>query len=202
MPDSDSKTPLSPNDAQSTELRMRRALGLQGPARPAPQQRADQARPRHRFVQDGGVPVVVLNSRGENDPTAPLKARIAELEAALEAERGAHGSTKRALQDSQSSAQAAQTRLVHAEFAHGEALAAERRARKEAEDALQARSVPLEAPVPIASLVASSPAETPPVAAAPVLRKAPRTPRVPRVATTREPQPVKWWLPNFKEKSR
>lgn len=207
MPDSDNKLPLSPNDSQSTELRMRRALGLQGPTRPAPQQRADQARPRHRFVQDGGVPVVVLNSRGDTDPTAPLKARIVELETALEAERGAHGSTKRMLQEAQASAQASQTRLAHAELAHGEALAVERRARKEAEDALQARSAPVEAPVPITSLVATSPIEPQPVAPPPVAserpaRKAPRAARVPRAAKVHEPQPVKWWLPSFREKSR
>ena len=91
MSDSDENLPLSPNDAQATENRMRRALGLQGPSRQPPQQRADQVRPRHRFVQDGGVPVVVLNSRNDHDPTAVFKARVAELEAALEAERTAHG---------------------------------------------------------------------------------------------------------------
>ena len=196
MPDSDEKFPLSPNDSQSTEIRMRRALGLQGPSRAAPQQRADQARPRHRFVQDGGVPVVVLNSRSDTDPVAAFKSRVAEIEAALDVERNAHGATKRTLQEAQASVQALQTRLAHAEFAHGEALAAERRARKEAEDSLQAR-IALEAEQ------AASPAGEAPVAAAvtapkKAVRKMPRVPRTPKVA---EPQPVKWWLPKFREKA-
>ena len=185
MPDSDSKPPLSPNDSQSTELRMRRALGLQGPARPAPQQRVDQARPRHRFVQDGGVPVVVLNSRGDSDPVAAFKTRISELEAALEAERAAHGATKRFLNEAQANVQAVKTRLVHAEFAHNEAIAAERRARKDVEEAMQVQ-VPLpEAPSPVAPKLLTR-----------------KVPKVPRVVKMNEPQPVKWWLPNFREKLR
>lgn len=196
MPDSDEKFPLSPNDSQSTESRMRRALGLQGPSRAAPQQRADQARPRHRFVQDGGVPVVVLNSRSDNDPVAAFKARVTEVEAALDTERNAHGVTKRTLQEAQASVQALQTRLAHAEFAHGEALAAERRARRDAEDSLQAR-LALEAEQiaePVDIVPAPAIVSTPKKAA----RKAPRVPRTPKVA---EPQPVKWWLPNFREKA-
>lgn len=196
MPDSDEKFPLSPNDSQSTESRMRRALGLQGPSRAAPQQRADQARPRHRFVQDGGVPVVVLNSRGDNDPVAAFKARVTEIEAALDTERNAHGATKRMLQETQASVQALQTRLAHAEFAHGEALAAERRARRDAEDSLQAQ-LALETEqaaesigdAPVAAIV-SAPKKA--------VRKAARVPRTPKVA---EPQPVKWWLPNFRGKA-
>ena len=196
MPDTDDKFPLSPSDSQSTESRMRRALGLQGPSRPAPQQRADQARPRHRFVQDGGVPVVVLNSRGDNDPVAAFKARVSEIEAVLDAERNAHGATKRILQEAQANVQALQTRLAHAEFAHGEALAAERQARKEAEDSLQAR-LALEAQhsaEPVGDAVTAAIASAPKKAA----RKVPRVPRASKIA---EPQPVKWWLPNFREKA-
>ena len=197
MPDSDENSPQSLNDSQSTENRMRRALGLQGPSRAAPQQRADQARPRHRFVQDGGVPVVVLNSRSDNDPTAVFKARVAELDAALETERNAHGATRRALQEAQASVQALQTRLAHAEFAHGEALAVERRARKDAEDSLQARLAP-EAEQP-ATFPVAAPALAGSGTPKKAMRKAPRMPRVPKVA---EPQPVKWWLPTFREKAR
>lgn len=196
MPDSDETLPLSPSDAQATENRMRRALGLQGPSRQPPQQRADQVRPRHRFVQDGGVPVVVLNSRGDNDPTAVFKARVAELEAALEAERTAHGVTRRSLHEAQAAVQAQQTRLAHAELAHSEALAVERSARQAAEESLQARLAASEQ-------LASSLVAVPPLPATskpkPVARKASRTPRV---SKTKEPQPVKWWLPGFREKLR
>lgn len=198
MADSDENLPLSPNDSQSTETRMRRALGLQGPSRAAPQQRADQARPRHRFVQDGGVPVVVLNSRGDNDPIAASKVRIAELDAALEAERNAHGVTRRALHEAQSSVQALQTRLVHTDLAHGEALAAERRARKDAEDNLQAQllSQAEQFTAPPSSSAAASATPAPPKKAA---RKVARVPRAAKIA---EPRPVKWWLPTFREKVR
>lgn len=193
MADSDENLPLSPSDTQATENRMRRALGLQGPSRQPPQQRADQVRPRHRFVQDGGVPVVVLNSRGDNDPTAVFKARVAELEAALEAERTAHGATRRSLHEAQAAVQAQQTRLAHAELAHSEALAAERSARQAAEESLQARLAASEQP---AALPAASPLPAP-AKPRPAARKTPRVPR-----STKEPQPVKWWLPSFREKLR
>lgn len=197
MPDSDENLPLSQNDSQSTESRMRRALGLQGPSRQAPQQRADQARPRHRFVQDGGVPVVVLNSRSDSDPTAPFKARAAELDAALDAERAAHGTTRRTLQEALSNIQALQTRMAHAELAHEEALALERRARKEAEDSLQAH-IAAEAVQPATPSLTTAP--TPVVARA--NQTARKAPKVPRAAKMTEPQPVKWWLPSFREKAR
>ncbi len=196
MSDSDENLPLSPSDTQATENRMRRALGLQGPSRQPLQQRADQARPRHRFVQDGGVPVVVLNGRSDHDPTAVFKARVAELEAALEAERTAHGATRRSLQEAQAALQALQTRLVHAELAHNEALAAERTARRAAEESLEAHlATPEQAAAPPVAALSPTVLAKPKRAA----RKASRTPRVPKA---KEPQPVKWWLPGFREKLR
>ncbi len=148
--------------------------------RAAPQQqRPEQARARHRFVQDGGVPVVVLNR--SDDPTAPFKARVSELEAALEAERAAHSGTKRSLQEAQAASQALQTRLMHAELAHRDTLAAERQAREAAEAARQqAEARPARVP--------------PPAAAKPVRRKV-----APPVE--QEAQPVKWWLPNYNAKN-
>jgi len=162
---------------------IRIALGLGGAPGAVTQQRADQARPRHKFVQDGGVPVVMLNSRGD-DPTAPLKARIAELERVLDNEQAAHGLTKRALQEAQQAHQAAQTRLAHSEIAHTEALSVEVGRREAAEVVLRPR--PAAAPTPIEHPTAK------PKRAARVLRE-------PRVAKPREPKPVKWWLPTFKE---
>lgn len=197
MPDLDENLPVSQNDSQSTESRMRRALGLQGSSRQAPQQRADQARPRHRFVQDGGVPVVVLNSRSDNDPTAAFKARVAELEAALDTERAAHATTRRTLHEALGNVQALQTRLAHAELAHEEALAVERRARKDAEDTLQAHITAPATPPAHQAFATSSPP-----ASARVKSTVRKTPKAPRVAKVAEPQPVKWWLPNFREKMR
>lgn len=178
MSDSNKTAPALPTtDIQTAETQMRRALGLNGPSRPVQQQRPEQARGRHRFVQDGGVPVVVLN-RSENDPAGALKARVAELEAALEAERTAHAVTKRAWQEAQSAAQALQTRLAHAELAHRDALEVERQTRETVEAALrEARA-----------------------AAERAAAKAPRRKPAETAQAEREPQPVKWWLPNYKAK--
>lgn len=140
MADQGTRTPFSLSDSQSDESKMRRALGLTGGGgggnnRPqVTQQRPDQARGRHKFVQDGGVPVTVVNHR--IDENGPLKERIAELEASLENERTNHANTRRALGEQQSAAQALQTRLAHADLAHNEALMTERNARLAAQSAL------------------------------------------------------------------
>ncbi len=176
---SDQDKPVPAPDSVTAEAQMRRALGLQGPARPVQQQRPDQARARHRFVQDGGVPVVVLN-RSDIDPTGPLKARITELEAALETERAAHGATKRVLHDAQAAQQALQTRMTHSEIAHREALAAESAARQAAEARVQAAS---EAAPPKASKTRKAAVPT-------------------QASQEREPQPVKWWLPEYRAKAK
>ena len=152
---------------------MRRALGLQGGSRPVVhQQRADQARPRHKFVQDGGVPVVMMNRSADSDPTAPFRARLVEAEAAIEAERTAHAITRRHLQETQAQAQALQTRLAHAELAHADALAAERRLRAQAEEPRNA------SPAPVRQV---------------------RKPRPPAKVRVTSQRPVKWWLPGFKD---
>ena len=174
---SESDKPVPTPDNVTAEAQMRRALGLGGPARPVQQQRPDQARARHRFVQDGSVPVVVLN-RSDIDPTGPLKSRIAELEVAMEAERAAHGATKRLLHEAQAAQQALQTRLTHSELAHREALAAETAARQAAEARVQAAS------------------------ALPKISK-PRKPAVQTQAPPgQDPQPVKWWLPGYSAKTK
>ena len=164
--------PILASDTQAAELQMRRALGLSGPGRSVPQQRPEQARARHRFVQDGGVPVVVVN-RGE-DAMAPFKARIGELEAALDQERAAHAATRKALHDAQLAGQALQTRLAHAELSSRDVIEAERQARQSVEAARQqaeTRAAELEA------------------------KQARRKPEAPA-----EPEPVKWWLPTYNAK--
>jgi hypothetical protein len=176
---SDQDKPVPAPDSVTAEAQMRRALGLQGPARPVQQQRPDQARARHRFVQDGGVPVVVLN-RSDIDPTGPLKTRITELEAALETERAAHGATKRLLQDAHAAQQALQTRMAHSEIAHREALAAESTARHAADARVQAVSV-------------AAPPKASKTRKAAVRTQAPQG---------QEAQPVKWWLPGYRTKAK
>ena len=183
--------PLILNESQATEQRMRRALGLNTTGKAGPQvvhqQRADQARARHRFVQDGGVPVTVLNHR--TDEVAALKERLAEVQAALEAERAAHAATRRSVAEHQAASQALQTRLAHADLAHREALQQEQRALAAAQEALAAAQ---QTRRPRATLAAEPDATQP--AAAPRPRGRPRT------APPKEAKPVRWWTPSFRTK--
>ena len=179
MPDS-RKTLASlqakPSSDDDTESRMRLALGLRGAAGHAghaPQQRADQARARHKFVQDGGVPVVMLNRGSEQEALNAARARVAELDHQLEAERSAHAQTRRGLSEAQASIQSLQTRLAHAELAHRDALAAATRA-------LEAAQAKVPAPV------------------AEPRSRAPRKPAIDR--TPREQSPVRWWTPSYRSK--
>ena len=118
-----------------------------------------------------------------DDLTAPLKSRIAELETLLEAERIAHSATKKALHDTQLAGQALQTRLIHADLAHNDALAMERQAREAAEAARQQAAARL--------------------AATAAAQQAKQTRRKSEANSLVEPeaQPVKWWLPNYKAKN-
>ena len=130
---------------------MREALGLYGRnERPASRQQSDQQRPggdrsssdrstsnghRHRFVQDGEVPVVLAKhtsqggtpsgvARGGNVPS-PTN-RVAALTAELSAEHMARERAERALQQALASVRDLQTKLAHAELARTEALDAAR----------------------------------------------------------------------------
>jgi len=218
------------SETLATETRMRLALGLGPGAGGSPaQQRPEQARARHRFVQDGGVPVVMLNHKP--DPDAALRERLGTLEAQLEAERAAHASTRRTLTEQQAAHQALQTRLVHAELAHTETLDTERRLRLAAQQALvELQPAPARRgrpPGPRAPVVepvretanvtenvqGATPetemAETPPAA-----KRGPGRPRLaavpiekpkrgrPRIHPIPEPKPVRWWTPGFKAKSK
>ena len=197
-------------ESQTTEQNMRRALGLSARASTqAPQQRPEQARQRHRFVQDGGVPVVVLNHKTDNE-TSALRERIATLDAALEHERTAHEATKRTLHEQQAQFQALQTRLVHAELAHKDALEQERRALTVAQEALAtalaeaAIALPprrIQRPAPAAISMAPGPDGE--AAGAPPADTPPKPKRGrPRSALPKEPKPVRWWTPSFRAQSK
>ena len=229
MADTGNRAPPAPTDAQSAEAKMRRALGLHGTgsgkgAAHTPQQRPEQARQRHRFVQDGGVPVTVLNHRA--DDGSALKERITELERQLETERAQHAGTRRALQESQSAVQALETRRVHADLAHQDALTQERRALVTAQQALNAAladaaqassrrsraaapAVAASAPADMAAGASEASAASEPgdeaapvqadgdvTAAATKKRGRPRTRPLP------EPKPVRWWTPSFRAKTK
>jgi hypothetical protein len=133
-------------DITSAEEHMRRVLGLTGdraardspprterpqaspPGRPAGRAPADKL--RHRFVQDGAVPVTVI-SRHRPDEADALSASRAATEAALQDERAARAKAERALQEALATVRDLQTKLGHAELAHREALGTAQTARAE-----------------------------------------------------------------------
>ncbi len=206
------RAPLAPNaptEAQADETRMRRALGLTGSGGgQTPQQRPEQARQRHRFVQDGGVPVVVLNHKTDTE-TAGLRERITSLETALESERASHKATKQSLTEQQTLATAIQTRLVHAELAHKETLEQERTLRLHAQEALAAIPPRRVGRPPMVHAAAAAPGEqaaadgsgSDPEAGQDPLPPKPKRGR-PRSTTPPEPKPVRWWTPSFKAKMK
>lgn len=191
---------------------MRRALGLtggggNGRSGTVPQQRADQARGRHKFAQDGSVPVTVLNHRP--DELAAKDARIAELVASLENERNTHANTRRTLAEQQAAFQALQTRLAHMELAHRDALEAERRTLAVAQAALveaKAQPAPRRAARPAVEAAAPAvPGEADDTATpdGPLAAAAPKAKRGrPRIHPPREPKPLRWWTPSFKAKTK
>jgi hypothetical protein len=145
-------SPPNAPDTLSVEERMRRALGLTGdravrssppqaerpqagpPGRAAGRSSADK--PRHRFVQDGAVPVTILNRHRPDEAEGSPASRTA-IEAALRDERAARDRAERSLQEALATVRDLQTKLGHAELAHREALATAQAARAEA-DALRA----------------------------------------------------------------
>jgi len=148
MPPSDPITPKLP-DLESTEARMRRALGLAGglDAR-SEQQRPDQQRakvtprasvrsidrpsgdrPRQRFVHDGEVPVTVVSRARHHDAdasAAPGVGRIGVVETALVNERAARAAAERSLHEALATVHDLQTKQGHAELAQREASEAAR----------------------------------------------------------------------------
>ncbi len=72
-------------------------------------------RGRHRFVQDGEVPVTVLNARHRGPEEG--RAATADLERALATERDARSAAEKALLQAEETIRQLQTRLAHAEIA-------------------------------------------------------------------------------------
>jgi len=115
---------------------MRRALGLTGgravrsspaqterpqagpPVRSASRSSADK--PRHRFVQDGAVPVTVISRHRSDEADGPSASRAA-IEAALRDERAARERAERSLQEALAMVRDLQTKLGHADLARREA---------------------------------------------------------------------------------
>jgi hypothetical protein len=227
----------SSGSMQAAELKMREALGLNGRGdRPPPRPQTDQPRTngerssndrpapnghRHRFVQDGEVPVVLAknNGLGNGASTArgagapPTANRLASLSAELGLERSARERAERTVQQLQAVARDLQTKLAHAELARAEAVAASRAdhaalaalrvANREQIEQIEAtlRAERAARQTAEAALQARLAAPPPP----PVLAPAPAAPRVakakkaaaprkPREPKVREPKPVRWWI--------
>ncbi|HEX3347904.1 MAG TPA: hypothetical protein VHS58_07350 [Acetobacteraceae bacterium] len=185
---------------------MRQALGLLRDSQRSPGNARAEPR-RHRFARDGEVAVTVLNSSGPDTGSAlSPRSRLIAVEEALTAEREAHGRTRRQLTDALATIQALETKHAHAELARAEAIGAERTAREQVEAELQQ----LRAQVPVAAEqdVTEPAAEAPPLKQrrkvgrpAGVSARAERRNPEPRAVET-DPEPVKWWLPSYRNKKR
>jgi len=156
MPPS-TKTPAADvPDIASDEERMRRALGLASdgssragqprpeqsrskPSASSPVRSSSAPRPRHRFVQDGDVPVALVGRSRPQEADMPAAAPTnrGAIEAALHQERAARDRAERSLQEALATVRDLQTKLGHAELAQREASAAAQAAR-DAADALRA----------------------------------------------------------------
>jgi hypothetical protein len=209
---SDDSPEQPPYPANTEEARVRRALGLGSgtPRRDASQQR-ERGTGARRFARDGEVPVVMLRSSDSsggagNGPSN----RLVAAEAALRTEKAARDAAERSLKEATATVQSLQTKLAHAELAHAEALAAEHDLRLAAEAALEAAMAP---PPPAEQNEADfEPAAAQHLAHAPeVTSAAPEPSSVPRRRKVRvavavddapEPEPVQWWLPTYRSKSR
>ncbi len=184
-----------PSDQPQGEARMREALGLRsdGTRMPSPhghrpERQLDHATGsprRHRFVQEGEVPVEVMTLRDHNTRSPGGLGSIPRHrvdESAMAAERMAREQAERAFAELTERLREIQTKLGHAELARDEALALAAR-RQTQIDALLAVPPPEPAPPP-----------PPPVVVATPPRKAKTATPRPRVPRQKAPKPVKWWI--------
>jgi hypothetical protein len=100
-------------DDQISEARMRAALQSHG----SPSHDAHAPRGRHRYVQHGEVPVVMLNPRQR---PAEDRTAVAQLQQTITVEREARQTAEAALKQAEETIRQLQTRLAHAELARVE----------------------------------------------------------------------------------
>lgn len=180
---------------------MRRALGLDGqtpPPRPSAASAARTAesaafagRHRHRFVSDGEVPVVMVQSR----PDQPAASRLEEATAALASERGMRERAERSLTAAQAAIRDLQTKLAHATLARDEAVAALHTAQEELA-AMRAHSPAPMLPEPLSADAAPTTPVTPRRRGRPPKAATAKLPAKPR---QRMQKPVKWWVKGWRE---
>ena len=182
------------------ELNMRATLGRLGGGSRAGSRPQPGAAPkqRHRFVQDGEVPVIHLSGPRDGDAMASLRGRIAAIESERDAEHAARLKAEQSAQAALSQVHALETKLGHVEMSAREAVAIEREARGQVEAELQRA---------IATRDAAQQALSESAIPAPGKERVKSPPRVPKqhgLPRVKEPQPVKWWLgkPEAKATSR
>jgi hypothetical protein len=170
------------------EADVRRALGLDAPNRPSRANTPAAGKPfspgrhRHRFVNDGEVPVVRVQSR----PDQPATNRPDPAAAALQDERAARERAERSLLAAQGTIRELQTKLAHVTLARDEAVAALQQTQEQ-----------------LATVRAQLPAEPP--AATPPVRRRGRPPKSAAAAKPaakprqRAPKPVKWWIKGWRD---
>jgi len=187
-----------PDDIPSDEMRMRAALGLHRDPRQRPvSHRPEQSQQRRRFVREGEVAVTMINSAtaATSLMEAP-RSRLIALEEALTTERSSLARTKRALDDALAANKALETKHVHTELAHAEAIENERSARAQTEAALQQLQAQLhemeERFRQLESAAASQPPQTKRTAG-PIARAGRRSKEA---SDAVEAEPVQWWLPH------
>ena len=148
------------------EAKMRNALdGLGGSFRPQHASPVVERRPtstspghtrRHRFVQDGEVPVTVLRGRSEapdalHQQAASAINRLDALQHALNDEQAARERVERSLEEAQAVIRDLRTKLAHMELARDEAAAAVR-ARQALAAAVVEQTPPSAPRVPVAEI--------------------------------------------------
>ena len=220
-------TEAAEGQGSGAEARMRQALGKLGttkPGKPEAPRRANpyQAKPgagRHRFRQDGEVPVVRLSLRETNRGGAyqghgPVEHAGAGHGPAGEERDQGGGESARQVQELTEQLRATQTRLGHAELALGEATRAAHARQEEAVGLREALDTTEAALAQVRAELAASkktreqleqgrPAACQPNPRSParediaIGRKVGRplgsTSRVRDQALGGEPEPVKWW---------
>lgn len=215
-----------PVDAELTEERMRRALGLSGPSRNATLtiRGGSPRRPAAKAPAPSGHEAGVADGSGLRAGTvSPLQERVGALEPILAAERQRHTETRQLLQRAELRVRGLEARTLSDAVAQAEALDVERRAVINAQRALNEALFEAQqrdaagrtaaagrqtgtSPVTtdqVGPEAAMRPATTSDTVAAPQAATQPVPAKKrgrPRTRPLPEPKPVRWWTPSFQAK--
>ena len=211
--DSTPRTMDSPlTDAFSIdEDRMRAALQSSGPPSPS----SSAPRGRHRFVQDGEVPVVVVH--GRHRAPEETRAAITALEHTLDLERAARAASEKSLMQAEETIRQLRTRLAHAELAREERLREDAAREEAARDELAREEAARELATRVQAVreealreeatqeqVGSIEAAAPQPAGDPAAKRGRRrkADAEPAAEPDAEEEAIEWWRPGWKERLR